>query len=115
MMKSLLRKVALKGNGIMVEDCLSTSDREVDMVWNMTTEAQSFIRKGSKLILTAKRGERLEMKVRSKLPFKAELVPATPLNSFEGQNEGISFLRLHYTVPSQKEDNIFSVSLKPLK
>ena len=115
MMKSLLRKVALKGNGILVEDCLSTSDREVDMVWNMTTEAQSFIRKGSKLILTAKGGERLEMKIRSKLPFKAELVPATPLNSFEGQNEGISFLRLHYTVPSQKEDNIFSVSLKPLK
>ena len=47
--------------------------------------------------------------------LKAELVPATPLNSFEDQNEGISFLRLHYTVPSQKEDNIFSVSLKPLK
>ncbi|MBR1869114.1 MAG: hypothetical protein IJ799_03500, partial [Bacteroidales bacterium] len=59
-------------------------------------------------------GRILEMKVVSRLPFIAELVSAKPANKFEGQNEGISFLRLRYTVPSWT-DYKFTVTLKPME
>ena len=113
-MKSLVRTVSLKGSAATIEDRTITEEKDVRLVWNMTTEACSFKRKGNTLILSAADGRTLEMKVASRLPFVAELVSAKPANKFEGQNEGISFLRLRYTVPSWT-DYKFTVTLKPME
>ena len=87
-----------------------------DILVNFDRIAQQAVEmkhKGSRIILTAKGGEQLELSVSSKLAFTARLVPARPENKFEGQNEGISFLRLTYTVPTWT-DYRFTVNLKPL-
>ena len=110
---SLVRTVRLDGCNAVIEDAVVCEDKEAAMVWNMTTEAVALKRKGSKLILTAKGGEQLELQVNSKLAFTARLVSARPEHKYEGQNEGISFLRLQYTVPSWS-DYRFTVKLKPL-
>lgn len=112
-MRSLRRTVRLVGCGVQVEDCLESEDKPVTMVWNMTTEAVAMKRKGSKITLTAAGGEQLEVAVDSKLAFTAQLVSAKPEHKYEGQNEGISFLRLSYTAPSWSEYR-FTVRLTPL-
>ena len=111
-LKSLIRTVQLKGVAVTIEDRTGTEEKDARMVWNMTTEAQSLKRKGNILTLTAEGGQVLEMKVQSRLAFVAELVSAKPANKFEGQNEGINFLRLTYTVPSWT-DYRFTVTLTP--
>lgn len=111
--KKLERAVRLDGVSARIEDRISCEDNPVTMVWNMTTEAVEMKRKGSRIILTAKGGEQLELSVSSKLAFTARLVSAKPEHKYEGQNEGISFLRLTYTVPSWT-DYRFTVNLKPL-
>ena len=112
-MKSLRRTVRLVGACAEIEDFVECEDNAVTMVWNMTTEAISFKRKGSKIILTDKDGKQLELAVNAKLAFTARLVPAKPEHPYEGQNEGISFLRLSYTAPSWSEYR-FTVKLTPL-
>ena len=112
-MKSLVRTAHLAGPAVEVKDHIETEDNQVVMVWNMTTEAVKFERKKSRLLLTGPGGEQLEMLVSSRFPFTAELVSAKPAHKYEGQNNGISFLRLRYTVPSWTEYN-FSVKLNPL-
>lgn len=113
-MESLRRTVSLDGPDVTVEDFIKTGEKDVSMVWNMTTEAIKMERKRSRIILTAAGGELLEMNVKSRYPFVAELVSAKPAHSYEDQNEGISFLRLHYTVPCWT-DYRFTVTLKPLE
>ena len=109
----LVRSVHLDGISADIEDYVVCEENSATMVWNMTTEAVSMKRKGSKITLTAKDGQQLELKVNSKLAFTVELVSAKPEHKFEGQNEGISFFRIHYTVPSWS-DYRFSVKLTPL-
>lgn len=111
--KGLVRTVHLDGVSVRVEDRVSCEDKPATMVWNMTTEAVEMKRKGATLLLTAKGGEQLELRISSKLAFTARLVSAKPENKFEGQNEGINFLRLTYTVPTWT-DYRFTITMKPL-
>jgi len=99
---SLNRSVMLKGRDIVVLDKVAAGNVEAKMVWNMTTEALSFTQSGNILILNAKGGKTLKMTVECSCPFEVEMVSAKPDNSFEGANEGVSFLRIHYTVPAGK-------------
>lgn len=110
--KFLVRRVSLKDKSAIIEDVVTAGDEEVEMVWNMTTEAVSMKRNGNNLILSAKDGQMLEMKVEASAPFSAELVPALRKNSFEDENVGISWLRITYNVPSN-ENYTIKVNLIP--
>lgn len=114
-LKSILRTVSLKGRKVIVQDEVLAGEKAVDMVWNMTTEAVSFVRKGNKITLLSKSGKSLVMKVSSSgQPFSVEMIPATPKNKCEGQNKGISFLRICYRVPAST-GNSFVVTMVPEK
>lgn len=109
---SLRRSISLKDKSVVIEDRVKAAENNVDMVWNMTTEALSFEREGNTLTLHAKEGKNLVMDVACNYPFAAELVSAAPKHSWEGQNEGVSFLRIRYSVPAGASGAI-RVSLTP--
>lgn len=109
-LKALRRRVILSGKDVTVEDRLTAGVRNVEMVWNMTTEALSFTRDGNTLILSAKGGKSLVMDVSCSSAFTAELVSANPRHSYEGKNPGVCFLRLGYSVSGGK-DGFMKVSM----
>lgn len=107
----LERTVSLDGHAAVIKDRVVAAGSRTRMVWNMTTEACAFRRTGNTITLNDRAGKELKMRVDCNRRFKVELVPATPLNTFEGQNEGISFFRIRYSVPAGRKADL-TVTMK---
>ena len=110
-LEKLERSVSLDGHAVRIHDDVKAGHNAVKMVWNMTTEACSYSRRGNKIILSDSRGKKLEMKVKCSSRFEIEHIPATPANSFEGQNEGVFFFRIVYSVPRESDAGL-TVTMK---
>jgi len=104
--RRLERSLSLQGRSMLVEDKVEAANEDVTMVWNMTTEAQALTRSGNTLTLTAENGKRLLLEVECHSDFTAELVEATPVNSFENPITGVSFLRLRYKVAAGAKGHV---------
>lgn len=100
---TLVRTVFLRGERPSVLDFVQAGTEPASMVWTMTTEAVSASRQGNRITLAAADGRKLEMKVKSSFDWEMEFVPVEQRNAYENPSPGISWLRIVYTVPSEKK------------
>lgn len=108
---SLVRRASLRGRKVVVRDFVKAGQEPCRMVWTMTTEAVSAVRNGKEILLTAAGGQTLRLKVGSDFNWEMDFAPVEQNNCYENPSDGISWLRIVYTVSSGKEGR-FKVKMK---
>jgi hypothetical protein len=91
---------------VVIEDKITTADKNVELRWNMTTEATELNKISENVILLKFKDKKLFIKVEGLEKIKPYLKPANPINEFDSSNPGVSLFGFETTLPANSTKTI---------